>query len=271
MPRRSLLWPDPRVKPPFGAVEIDGGHRLALGLVDLWIFNEGGGLAANLAKPHRALRPTGSPSWLAGAEGAAVNFTGGSDYFSAPESNDADYIGDITLVWRGVARGTSRWQQLLSKNTSASTNNPFEFRNQFSANLVLDRADSGVSEWATTGNPIVSDVLKTYAVTHVAGSGNATFYGNAVAETVATSARTAAGSGADLRLGYAVDGAKTFDGYCSLALIAKRVWAPQDMEQMVAEPWGLVRPIVRRHYSVPSGPTIIETTGTSAGTSAVTG
>jgi hypothetical protein len=47
--KRSAIWPDPRVKPPFGAVEIDWTHPLAQGLVSCFLLNEGGGEPLDLA------------------------------------------------------------------------------------------------------------------------------------------------------------------------------------------------------------------------------
>src|SRR5882762_944761 len=45
---RSPIWLNPRIKPPFGAVEVDWGHPLSAGLRILIPFNEGGGEVSTL-------------------------------------------------------------------------------------------------------------------------------------------------------------------------------------------------------------------------------
>jgi hypothetical protein len=58
--KRSPLWPDPRVKPPFGAARINWGHPLAHGLRACFLLHERAGMAYNLVgAPHATVYATG--------------------------------------------------------------------------------------------------------------------------------------------------------------------------------------------------------------------
>jgi Concanavalin A-like lectin/glucanases superfamily len=58
--KRSPLWCDPRVKPPFRAVRVNWGHPLAVGLQGCFLLNERAGLAYNLAGARHATDFTNS-------------------------------------------------------------------------------------------------------------------------------------------------------------------------------------------------------------------
>lgn len=53
--RRSPLWSDPRVKPPYGAAAVDWSHPLSAGLLACWLFNEGIGPAQSIAGSPRSI------------------------------------------------------------------------------------------------------------------------------------------------------------------------------------------------------------------------
>src|SRR3990167_7254427 len=82
MAPRSLLWPDPRVKPPFGAAEVDWGHRLAQKLVAGFFFTEGGG---TMLLGGASLYGTSvASSWEASARWPAMIFNGSTTKISFP-------------------------------------------------------------------------------------------------------------------------------------------------------------------------------------------
>src|SRR3990167_2034237 len=85
---RSLLWSDPRVKPPFGAAEVDWGHPLARGLIAVYLFNEGTLTPTNLVQNGVGAGATsaGSPSVISSVGGLGIstsNTTGNG--FSLPD------------------------------------------------------------------------------------------------------------------------------------------------------------------------------------------
>src|SRR3990167_119944 len=71
---RSLLWPDPRVKPPFGAAEIDWGHPLARELVVCLLFNEQAGIPQDSGPYHATTGKSPSLAWKATSQGPGVAF-----------------------------------------------------------------------------------------------------------------------------------------------------------------------------------------------------
>jgi hypothetical protein len=75
--RHSPLWPDHRIKPPYGSVEIDGGHPLAVGLVDEWLCNEGAGSIRNLTRSNAGILDAGV-TWGSSLKGTALAFNGSS-------------------------------------------------------------------------------------------------------------------------------------------------------------------------------------------------
>lgn len=81
--RRSPVWPDPRVKPPFGAVEVDRAHPLAQSLAWYYGFQEGAGPAVDLITGFRF--STGSHTWKPTVKGIAASFDGTSDGFNADD------------------------------------------------------------------------------------------------------------------------------------------------------------------------------------------
>src|SRR3990167_6114750 len=118
MPRRSLLWPDPRVKPPFGAAEIDWGHPLASGLVFYAPLNEGGGLPLDLVSRISATTKTGA-TWLAGYKGLEAGFTEPSrmSWGDRPEWNPTNLL---TVACLCRPSGTAGNDVPFSKNTSTT-------------------------------------------------------------------------------------------------------------------------------------------------------
>jgi hypothetical protein len=258
--RQSATWPDPRVKPPFGTVEVDWTHPLSAGLVDLWLFNEGGGDAGNLANARHPFTRHGSVGYRAGVAGPMVDFPGNfNDYFSVAEASDADYTGPLTLLWRGVIRGNGIAKHFVGKHTSnGATQNPFDFRTEdFTTPLVLVRSNTNYAVWDGPSPPL--SVLTTVGVTTPSGNieTTPTFYvdGVATSGTVAGAGTGAAtGGGYDIRCGVRQDNSIIMDGQCSVLLIAKRAWSQSEMLWFRAEPFALLRPLVRRRYFVPAAP-----------------
>src|SRR5678815_3514239 len=71
---RDSTWPDPRVKPPYGAAEIDWGHPLSRALIVHLLFNEGGGLPRDMGLMQSPWVFTGSPAWQARTNGLGLVF-----------------------------------------------------------------------------------------------------------------------------------------------------------------------------------------------------
>jgi len=68
---------DPRVKPPFGAAEVDWGHPLARSLINLFPLNEGGGPFQDLVVPRSVSLGTAG-AWATSPRGQAFLYPGTS-------------------------------------------------------------------------------------------------------------------------------------------------------------------------------------------------
>jgi hypothetical protein len=107
MPRlHSPLWPDHRIKPPYGSVEIDYGHPLAQGLRFALLYNDCGGDPLELVSRAQTFSPTTKPTYP--SSGGIVL----SDSFYIPRSsfepNDISqpltYMSKVTGDYRDSGR-----------------------------------------------------------------------------------------------------------------------------------------------------------------------
>lgn len=242
----------PGWKPPFGSVEIS--PNAPAGIVDWWLFNEAGGSPQNIAKPTHALTPNGAVGFIGGVSGLAVNLPGtSSDYYNAAESSDTDYIGDITLIWRGVVRDTSTFRHFMGKHAgNGATNCPFDFRTNGGTQLSLVRSSAITSAAYQSTLTFTANSLRTFAVTQVAGSNTAIFYIDGVADSAGSGSVTPSGSGADIRLGVRPDNAVIMNGYAETALIASQIWTATEIQAFTADPYAFLRPITKRRIFVPA-------------------
>jgi hypothetical protein len=80
VPVRSRQWPDPRVKPPYGAAEVDWGHPLARGLLAAWLLNEGGGGPRDLLGRGDGT-PNNGAAYGVGPAGLGLNLVSASSHY----------------------------------------------------------------------------------------------------------------------------------------------------------------------------------------------
>jgi hypothetical protein len=260
MPAPSRLWPDPRVKPPHGAAELDWSHPLATGLQVLVLFNEGGGLAMDLARRIAGV-PTSAPFGTVCADGPGADLSGSARYIF-PIPVDTPFVGPISLVWRGVVRGTSTFQSFLGKAlTNGAFNCPFDFRTSNAATPLVTLIRSNASVTSAPATPlswpaVTLNALKTYAVAQVPPTNvnGAVVYINGVSQGtfgMSPDVATPTGAGADLWIGRRQDGVVQMDGIVSVCAIWSRALTPVEFLWQHAEPYAMLRPIVRRRYFVP--------------------
>ena len=106
--RRSPIWPDPRVKPPFGAAQITWGHPLAQGLSAYFPMNESGGRTVHNLVNNQNGSLVG-PVWTPSLRGAALLFDSVNDYIG---------LAAFPLLSSGVPFAISWWEQITA-NTNA--------------------------------------------------------------------------------------------------------------------------------------------------------
>ena len=258
MAPRSLLWPDPRVKPPFGAAEVDWAHPLAAGLMCFLPFNDGGNAITDLVRGTRFSRQ-GNVSWQPRAIGLSANFPGATgDYFNAPSSDQFNASTRLSVgVW--LRSTTVNRSQLLTKDTN--TGRSWGLVMEVSANSIsFSVFKTGGTETVLTAsstpvnNGAWRQVVGTYRFV-TDGTSVLTLYRDGVSAATRTDAvgqilstATEVEVGRRLYPGFL----DPFTGDIGLAFIYFRELLVQDVLWLYNEPYAMLRPIVRRRYFVPA-------------------
>lgn len=258
MPRRSLLWPDPRVKPPYGSVEMDRGHPLARGLRAMLLVNEGTNTPQWLGVRPGAPTIAGGPSHT----GQGVVFNGSSGvvwWDGCPfSSSGAPPLASAFLRWRG-------WTSFVSDNVFATfggysaATDPLWIVKQGGADsnqiTVVYRDDNGASYDATTTGLTLRNGAPHSVVSVLAGAGAAghTIY----VDGVAFSASTAGALGVTVdRLALGAQRRATTSFYSAVTIELLYLYlvslTASEAGWLTAEPYAMLRPIVRRRYFVPA-------------------
>jgi len=256
MAPRSLLWPDPRVKPPFGAAEIDWGHPLANGLSVSHLFNELGGSRANNA--------------AGGVAQGTVNLLGTSLWkpdgltFFDTYAERLDYGSVTALSFISVAEGTF---SARVKPTGTPTDDPSALNLQTigldsngNARLTRGKVSSGADSWYFLANDGASRSVSSPAtvdtwamVTWVHRGGqlygfvNGVPIGNVTCNDIINMQYGLAyvfGQGGAAGTG--------FKGAADYFYANKRGLTHGEVAWLSAEPYAMLRPIIRRRYFVPA-------------------
>ena len=119
---------DPRVKPPFGAAEIDWGHPLARGLVHCFLMNELAGSPQDLCR--YAGTTTFDGSWGIKSRGPAIQTNGTNQELEwIPRGNlVTPYETTLVLAGRGVTATGSALTSYYTKAQVAATNGSLALR-----------------------------------------------------------------------------------------------------------------------------------------------
>lgn len=252
---RSLLWPDPRVKPPFGAAEIDWGHPLTNGLVIYIPFNEGGGVVAqNLVGGPPLSNNTLGKMWRTARDGIGVGGASGAGNVAIPVDPIGGLASFAAYSWFDhggslnvtALLGIGRWNDGLGV--------PDTFLNRYGGGdlqrTILAFSGGNIDSTITAG--WVSGARNSLCQNVTAAS--LTTYTNGIARgTVAsTGTMTAASSGYNVFFGTAGSHA-TMGPYPSAGLAAALWTRPLAVGEILwldKEPYAMLRPIVRRRYFV---------------------
>ena len=253
MPARSRLWPDPSVKPPYGAAEIDWGHPLAQGLIGAWILNEGGGPPVDSVVGYRATSLGTGNSWAPlGAGGSFVIAHGGVASVNTPHSAQYNPTTQATLAM-GCTLDTHGGGMMCHGDYDALTGVILE------QSIAADRAPS----FYINGSLQVSatDVSLPYEVGHVRhvaatynGAGNSIIYIDGAANNSAASTQSSITAATGVMCLGGVDPSRTryMDGTLIHAFFYRVALAAGLALWLATEPYAMLRPIVRRRYFVPA-------------------
>jgi hypothetical protein len=264
--KRSAIWPDPRLKPPFGAVEIDWSHPLARGLVSCFLLNEGGGSPLDLATGLAAVDPQ-----LPGYVGAQWSVGNGGVYFKNGNAVAAFDAADGTVVditsedfsiacdiygASGDSSSVARYVSHIKQGVGGQATG-WEFTNDlFSGSVALQTSQSNGSSQSTVAaiGTLTNGRLTRCIGTRSGTTGTLYIDGvepgyrrrdshqnpEIVASTPYRSGASAIGGGFDVN-----------DGVDRILFYRNRVLSRSDALWLYKEPFCLLRPIIRRRYWEP--------------------
>ena len=86
------------------------------GLISQWKFNEGGGITASDSARNNPGTLINGPAWTTGIIDGALNFDGGDDYVSVPDSPSLDITEAITMeAWVRFDSVDNRYETIFGK------------------------------------------------------------------------------------------------------------------------------------------------------------
>ena len=257
MRRPGLTWDgDPRVKPPFGAAEVDWRHPLANGLVGLWLMNEAAGPVYNMIqrRPETVVTTSG---WSVNASGLTLTARTIGDGIQLPSTTE-----DLTVDWTIVARLRrqtlpagglaipiySRWT-----NTTTQRQFYFYFRPPDVASPNQLQLDIPWIAAILTGATPLTDTTTVHSVGASRAGTAWTAWLDGIADGSATNA-TAQESAQTTSpwWGYGTFDNMSMAGDFTQALVWRVAQPASRMLQLHTEPYAMLRPRVARRYFVPA-------------------
>lgn len=241
---------------PVAGIGLDFSHPLAQALVLCVVFNQGAGLTVQdlTGNPrHQFLGSSSGIGWLPSPDIGPATDISGTGVWTATAPSDTPFLGDITIVWRGVVDTGGALREFVNKSgADAATANPFTFYTNTDANPRprLTRANTTYRGWITptTGfNAGVLNKVQTFAVSQVAAIETAPlFYINGMFSGPAVDVGPGAGTGAptgsskDIRIGQAPS--IQMDGKVDFVMIWNRVLTPSEHLWLATEPYTFMLP-----------------------------
>ena len=249
---RSLLWPDPRVKPPFGVAEVEWGHPLARSLSALWLFNEEAGAAIDLVAGIPAT-PTNGAIRSMGARGVAGSFArASSQYFSASSQQAVDLIKPFSAVCR--IRPTvafSNYESVINHQSVSGGHSQYGMLLTSDGKWYAQSATQASADiFFLSSTALILNAESDLVIT-VDAAGTLTGYANA-ASVGSTSGADPPSYATDLTIGADIINGRYYDGLIhGVTLYRTRALSSDEIAWHYAEPYAMLRPIIRRRYSIP--------------------
>ena len=263
MRRAGLTWDgDPRVKPPFGAAEVDWGHPLTASLITRGLLNESGGPVYGLGQVVPVLAPTAIIRTV-GPKGTGCAFDGTSSYLKGALGILPS--GDVTVgAWvRTPAALINNYPQIGSLNGDASGVNGLNLylyrpsaQNQFSF-IVKTGGEAWGNDWVLTPAGFVQPSTD-YFVCGVRSGATMLVYVDGVLQgtDVGTAGAITYDASPTLQLGTkqsaSVPTDANWSGIIYDYVLLNAAINSSEMLQLHVEPYAMLRPRVPRRYFVPA-------------------
>jgi len=249
---RSLLWPDPRVKPPFGAAEIDWGHELARGLVSLWLPG-GGRMVHDLEHTKDGTIVAGGCAAL--LDGLGVPLNGTTQYINVGHVPSFNLTDSLSLVVRCRSTDATENAVIFNKNYDGANALPYSLCLGGSPSAgIYDGMAFYTGPWFKSGITVDvrgDGILHTIGGTFdrlnlrywIDGRNDRTVSGSFPAMPTTTT---------DINVGHYPAGSVFFAGDIYHAGMYKISQSANNMLWLHYEPYAMLRPIIRRRYFVPA-------------------
>ena len=272
MRRAGLTWDgDPRVKPPFGAAEIDWGHPLARSLDGLWLFNEGAGVCLDSVRRNDAVLSGAAASHDVSADGRMLRLNAGDAVtsFAAISTRVIAFASGENFTI-GVRFRTTDDYGMLCALRSAASGNPIadlavgynglddnatkicgSYRDDAGAGLALLTNGLVVNDGLVHSAVLVRDGSTIYVRTD--GTNELSGAGSSSACTFTTDQQAFGAERNWIATAYGTADQRYLDAVFVEAFIARRAWSMADLQEFHTEPYAMLRPRVARRYFVPAG------------------
>lgn len=254
--KRSPIWPDPRVKPPFGSARLNPSHELAYKLTACWNLNEYGSRTIFEAATNDPGTLTNAPAWGVTPFGNGVRLISASDqYVNCQNPPNLQITDDITVMMDYmVGSDFSSTRELLTKDKDTG--------GRAYTLDILDTAGARFYINGGGGNDLVAESVVPAIYTRKRAYGSyrtsdklISLYvdGKKVAEKTATTSGIPTAT-ANVLLGRReyVGYTNPFDGWILRAMIWNRKLQDSEIAAVQAEPYSMFQPIIRRRYVVPA-------------------
>ena len=244
---------DPRIKPPFGSVEVNWTHPLATALRGAWLFNEGAGPASDLVYGNTASW-SGTP-WAVGTAGLGasvanteITMAGTGTQYDAPSHSMLVIVRSTTAAGPGVklvlaCRKVVTWAPVhwcIGNDSAREGYGWFDGSGFVTSGAVATNID---------GDNIVHTLVGTYQ-----GSGTARYFIDGKLDSSASVGSNASNgesppNALQLNRYIGVDGGH-LTGHIFLAYYWGRALSFSEAQWISADPYAVLSPLRRRRYFI---------------------
>lgn len=235
-------------KPAPGSTQINWSHPLAQGLVGCWLFNEGAGTPHNLARPV-PLTATGETTWdTRPIVGRVMTLDGSTQYMTVPLTYAGD--GDYSVVASFALEATTTNYPSVSAMAAAQ---------RWTLRFVLTTAQIQFLDYLVTtdcnggtiNGPVFLTLGQFYQVIATQTGTALRLYNDTLLQDSKTALGTPGSLTGDHYLG-SVGAFQLFPGTYDHVYWYSRGLDTDAVEWLQSEPYSFLRPVVRRHYHIPT-------------------
>lgn len=244
---RDHLWPDRRIKPPFGATVL-AKKEILWAAEAIWPLNEGAGFPINLVNSQTSALRAGRASWAATAKGRALDFNGASSL----DTGEASAFGttDFSIECWLVTTNPTAFEVFLGADVGGGRNWTFNYSSITSKRITFfsNVTSTGV---VTASADLVSGVPVHAAVTR--SGNNFVLYINGIQDATGTDASNFTAV-SPIILG--ARGFSGFEQFMTGQIIKAGIWnrtlSAAEVWSLYSDPYGSLRPKAIRRYFVPA-------------------